>query len=47
MSLDEGILPRRFQISHHRQDTPGLAQVLKVGTKLCTLVHDQNDSEVP
>ena len=31
-----------FQISHHRQDTSGLAQVLKVGTKLSTLVHDQN-----
>ena len=42
MSLNDGILPGRFQISHHRQYPPGLAQVLKVGTKLCTLVHDQN-----
>ena len=30
------------KISHHRQDTPGLTQVLKVGTKLCTLIHEQN-----
>ena len=42
MPLDDGILPRRFKVSHHRQDTPGLAQVLKVGTKFCTPVHDQN-----
>ena len=42
MSLNDGILPRRFQISHHGQDPPGLAQVLKIGTELCTLVYDQN-----
>ena len=41
MSLDR-ILPWRFQISHNGKDTLGLAQVLKIGTKLCTLVHDQN-----
>ena len=39
MSLDDRILPRRFQISHHGKDPPGLAQVLKIGTELCALVH--------
>ena len=31
-----------FPISHHGHDTSGLTQMLKIGTKPCTLVHDQN-----
>ena len=42
MSLNDRILPWRFQLSHHGQGTPGLAQVLKICTKFGTLVHDQN-----
>ena len=43
VSLDDRILAWRFQIRHHRQNTPGLTQLLKVGTKFGARVQNRHN----